>query len=124
MQTIRVEETEGEVFPAGRRSCILGGPRGLPVEQFAVGHSTLFPQGAIPEHAHSNEEVYVVLAGRGEMRVGNDVRQVAATTAIYIPSNVPHSLINDSDEDLVVMWMYAPGGVVGHWEDERGGRPA
>ncbi|WDQ15929.1 cupin domain-containing protein [Rhodopirellula sp. P2] len=124
MQTIRVEETPGEVFPAGRRSCILGGPQGLPVEKFAVGHSTLFPKGSIPEHAHVNEEVYVVLSGRGEMRVGDEVKKVSATTAIYIPSNVPHSLINDSEEELVVMWMYAPGGLVGHWEDERSGDQA
>ena len=121
MQTIHVETTEGEVFPAGRRSRILGGPKGLPVEQFALGHSTLFPGGSIPTHAHANEEVYVILSGRGEMRVGDEVELVSATTAIYIPSDVPHSLVNTGEDELVVMWMYAPGGLVDHWAEERSG---
>ena len=122
MQLINIDQIEGEVFPAGRRSRIVAGPKGLPVEQFALGQSTLFANGgAIPPHKHANEEVYIILSGVGQMQVGDEIRPVTASTAIYIPPNIEHSLVNNGQEPLLVQWIYAPGGLVDHWAEERSG---
>ncbi len=122
MKMVVAEEMGGEVFPSGRRTRILTGAGRLPVERFEMGHSTIFPNGSIPLHSHANEEVYVILSGTGDMRVGDETQRVGPTTAVYIPSNMEHSLTNVGTTDLILHWVYAPAGAVTHWAEEREGR--
>ncbi|MEX2460487.1 MAG: cupin domain-containing protein [Paenibacillaceae bacterium] len=123
MQYVRLVDLQGEIFPAGRQSRILVG-KGAPLlaEHFVTGHSTIFPGGGIPPHSHSNEEIYIILSGKGRMVVGDDVEELEGLTTIYIPPNTQHSLTNIGDTDLVIMYVYAPTGVVEHWEQERSGQ--
>lgn len=115
---LRISEVTPREFPAGRATRIFAGVAGLPVRQFAMGHSTLYPGGGIPLHHHSNEEVYVILQGLGEMTVSGEILTVAAGSAVYLPPEVPHALRNTGGEELIVMWVYAPATVVDHWAEE------
>jgi mannose-6-phosphate isomerase-like protein (cupin superfamily) len=123
MQYVRLKDVQGEVFPAGRHSRILVG-KGAPLlaEHFVAGHSTIFSGGGIPPHSHINEEIYIILSGKGRMVVGDDVEELEGVATIYIPPNTTHSLTNIGDMDLVIMYVYAPAGVVEHWEQERSGQ--
>ena len=50
-------------------------------------------------HSHSNmEQVYYFTEGRGKMIVGDETIEVRDGDAVYGPPNVPHGLINDSDD--------------------------
>lgn len=122
MQILRISDTPSERFPSGRDTRRLAGVAGLPATLFAMGHSTLDPGGAIPEHRHPNEEVYVVLSGAGRMTVGDDQQTVGAGCCIFIPADAPHALLNTGSDDMAVLWVYAPPGVVDHWAAEREGR--
>jgi mannose-6-phosphate isomerase-like protein (cupin superfamily) len=122
MQKIKLEDVKGEIFPAGRHSRILVGQGGLEAEQFVSGYSNLFPNGSIPLHSHENEEVYIILSGKGKMTVGEKTEEVEEITAVYIPPNTKHSLINTGDENLTILYIYAPAGIVDHWEQERTGQ--
>ncbi|HBN86458.1 MAG TPA: hypothetical protein DDZ89_21785 [Clostridiales bacterium] len=52
---------------------------------------------------HNEEEVYVVISGRGRVRVGDVVNEVEAGTVIYIPRNAEHESTGLSDEDYVYL---------------------
>ncbi|MFP7287378.1 dimethylsulfonioproprionate lyase family protein [Shouchella clausii] len=122
MQKINLTDVKGDIFPAGRHSRMLVGPGSIEAEQFVSGHSSLFPNGSIPLHSHENEEVYIILSGKGEMTVGEETEIVEGVTAVYIPPNTKHSLINTGKENLTILYIYAPAGIVDHWEQERTGQ--
>ena len=51
-----------------------------------------------PLHAHPDlGELYFILEGACEVRVGDQVKWVEAHTAIYVPRGVPHSLRTKSE---------------------------
>jgi quercetin dioxygenase-like cupin family protein len=121
MNILRIDEVAAERFPSGRETRRLAGVGGLPAVQFALGHSRLDPGGAIPEHQHPNEEIYVVLSGSGLMIVGDEWQEVEQGYCIAIPPDTRHALHNTGDDEMTVLWVYAPADVVAHWAEERAG---
>ena len=63
---------------------------------------------AIPEHAHDNEQVGMVLRGSMTFTIGGDTREVLPGDTWAIPSFVPHSVQTGSD-GAVVVEVFAPG---------------
>ena len=51
-------------------------------------------------HEHDPEQVYVILAGEGRMRVGDEERAVEAGDLIHIPANTEHGLENTGERTL------------------------
>ena len=51
-------------------------------------------------HYHDAEQVYLVLEGRGKMRVGDEEREVEQGDLLYIPSGMPHGIQNVANEPL------------------------
>jgi mannose-6-phosphate isomerase-like protein (cupin superfamily) len=70
-----------------------------------------FEQGTGHYHEHQ-EEVYIVTRGALTMRLGDDVRVVAAGSAVRVAAKTPRSHRNEGDEP-VEMWA------VSRREDER-----
>ena len=81
-------------------------------------------------HGHGLEQVYVVVEGRGLMRVGDEERHVAAGDLVYVPSGTTRGIINTSDRCLLtyvsaatpnVDWraFYHTGPLPSWSEDER-----
>ncbi len=52
------------------------------------------------EHSHAPEQVYVVVRGRGKMRVGGEERWVEAGDLVFVPPDAVHGIENRSDEVL------------------------
>jgi mannose-6-phosphate isomerase-like protein (cupin superfamily) len=50
---------------------------------------------------HNEEEVYVVLQGKGRIKVGDVTEEVEKDMVIYIPRNAVHQSTGLSEEDLV-----------------------
>lgn len=68
------------------------------------------PAGA-EQRAHSHEDseqVYVIVRGSGTMSVAGDVEQVGHGDLIFIPPATDHSIVNGSDEDLVLVTAASP----------------
>jgi len=56
---------------------------------------------AVTPHVHKDvEEVYYILEGSGEMRIGDEKRLVGAGDVIYIPSEKVHALIQVGEKNL------------------------
>ncbi len=106
------------VFPTSRTTRIMLGPGGVEAENFVVGYVVIKPGGSVPLHAHANEEAYTIMEGTGRMVVGDESRTVEAVCTVHIPPNLPHSLENTGDEDMTMMFVYSPAGLVDHWAEE------
>ena len=123
MQKIHLEDVEGTLFPAGRRTKVLVGKDSqLQAKGFVMGRVRVFPGGSIPPHEHFNEEAYHILSGTGEMQVGEERGTVRAGDTVYLDPDVPHTLRNTGDSDMEILFVYSPAGVVEHWREELEGK--
>jgi mannose-6-phosphate isomerase-like protein (cupin superfamily) len=60
-------------------------------------------------HAHpANEQVYVIVRGRGLMKVGEEEQEVEAGTLVFTPPGTQHAIRNVGDEPLVYVSATAP----------------
>jgi mannose-6-phosphate isomerase-like protein (cupin superfamily) len=60
-------------------------------------------------HAHPvQEQVYVIVRGRGRMLVGQEAREVGAGTLVFVPPATPHAILNTGQELLVYVSATAP----------------
>ena len=60
-------------------------------------------------HAHeANEQVYVIVRGRGLMRVGDEQESVEAGDLVFIPPKTDHAIRNVGDEPLVYVSATSP----------------
>jgi mannose-6-phosphate isomerase-like protein (cupin superfamily) len=68
------------------------------------------PVGAsTQEHYHAKtEEIYFITAGRGRMRIEEDMAEVKAGDAIAIPPGRKHKLWNTGNEPLTLLCCCAP----------------
>lgn len=118
-----LNEIAGRRYPARRLTQNwVGGASPIQTDNFSVGMVTLDPDGGqVPWHNQDQEEVYFIIEGVGEMCLGEEVRELRAGQAVYIPSGVYHQLSNKGDTPLRMMYCYAPAGDVAHWRQELGG---
>ncbi|MDI3534344.1 MAG: hypothetical protein PWQ82_709 [Thermosediminibacterales bacterium] len=122
MKKYNVFDIKGTDFPAGRNTKVIVGP-GAPVEAegFVMGYVTIYPGGSVPLHSHEQEEVYLILKGNGEIRIKDKSLSVKKGDYVYISPHQEHHLMNNGKEDLVMIFCYAPKGVVEHWNQEKHG---
>ena len=60
-------------------------------------------------HAHpNNEQVYVIVRGRGLMKVGDEEQQVRAGELVFVPPGTGHAILNTGDEPLVYVSATSP----------------
>lgn len=123
MRKVNIWDIEGTWFPAGRRTRVLIGENGaVREEQFCQGYVVIEEGGGIPAHDHPNAESYTILKGAGLMEVDGERQEVKEGDCVFIPSGHAHSLENRGEEELHMMFVYAPGKAVEHWEQELSGK--
>ncbi len=75
-------------------------------EGLTLGVANLPPNGALHEHRHKQEEVYLVLEGSGLVRVGGEEITVEAGSAVFIPGDALHSCENTGASELRVAYVF------------------
>jgi quercetin dioxygenase-like cupin family protein len=60
-------------------------------ERVTLGVIEFEPDSDVPEHAHANEQLGLLLSGSLTLRVGEESRTVAPGELWRIPANVPHA---------------------------------
>ena len=123
MKANNIFDVKGTEFPAGRLTRVLVGP-GAPAEAnvFVLGHVTIYPGGSVPLHSHEQEEVYIILSGYGKMHIDDETADVKPGDYVYITPKANHLLENTSDEDMIMVFCYAPKSIVDHWQEELEGK--
>ncbi|MCW2990261.1 MAG: Cupin 2 conserved barrel domain protein [Solirubrobacterales bacterium] len=85
------------------------GPVSAPAVNQSLAEATVPPGGATAEHYHRlTEELYLVTAGRGRLRIGEQERDVAVGDCAVIPPGAPHKIFNTGDEPLRIVCACAP----------------
>jgi len=66
--------------------------------------------GSTMPHCHvQTEEIYYILEGQGQMRVGEETAAVGPGDAIAIPPGSPHQITNTGPRTLKFLCCCAPG---------------
>jgi mannose-6-phosphate isomerase-like protein (cupin superfamily) len=79
----------------------------LRVPALSVGTYSVPAGGTDTQRPHTEDEVYVVLAGRATFVAGEQRVAAAAGTTLYVPAGEEHRFA-DVTEDLTVLVIFAP----------------
>jgi mannose-6-phosphate isomerase-like protein (cupin superfamily) len=102
MKAFRLDELEAE--RAANQGAYL---QFLRERNMSVGLYALDAGAQDPQQPHHQDEVYLVVSGRGWLTVGTETAEVARGSVVYVPANVPHKFHHIS-EDLRVMVVFSP----------------
>lgn len=86
-----------------------GGPWAelLSVPDLSFGIYVLPVGGRDPQSPHTEDEVYVVLAGRAQFTAGDETVPCAQGDILFVPALVPHRF-HDITEELRVVVVFGP----------------
>ncbi|PZS03753.1 MAG: cupin domain-containing protein [Candidatus Chloroheliales bacterium] len=79
----------------------------LRVPSLSVGLYVLPAGGSDPQQPHSEDEVYYVVSGSGQIRVGAEESAVVAGSVVFVAAGVEHRFHSISEE-LRVLVFFAP----------------
>lgn len=109
MHVSHLDDADAFVTLDGSTIRELAGPVSSPTVNQSLAEATVPVGGATDEHYHVlSEELYYFTAGRGHLRVGDEVRDVCAGECVVIPPGAVHKLTNTGDEPLQLLCCCAP----------------
>jgi mannose-6-phosphate isomerase-like protein (cupin superfamily) len=85
----------------------------------SVGLYVLPAGGADPQGPHTEDEVYHVVSGRGQIRVGGEDRDVQAGSVVFVGADVEHRF-HDIEEELVILVIFGPAEYTHRVDHQRG----
>ena len=104
---ITLEAARSAPLPPGRRSPEMMRHGSLEVRFYA-------PRGSDPQKPHTRDEVYFVVAGRGEFRNGPKLESFGPGDVLFVPALEDHRFESFTDDLVVWVMFYGPeGGEVG-----------
>jgi quercetin dioxygenase-like cupin family protein len=124
-------DTTGYATPAGEgeRIWIVGDTMTFKATSESTGGNLVFlenlttPGGGPPPHVHTREdEFFYVLDGTFEIRIGDELHEVAAGGFAYVPRGTVHNFRNTADTPSRLLVGFTPGGMDGFFREA--GRPA
>lgn len=84
-------------------------PPGAPGRRQTLAEATVPAGGSTIAHYHRvSEEIYLVTAGTGRLRLGDEEAAIAPGDCVVIPPGVVHRLWADAGADLVVVCSSVP----------------
>jgi mannose-6-phosphate isomerase-like protein (cupin superfamily) len=79
----------------------------LRVADLSVGSYSIVAGGFDGQTPHTEDEIYVVTAGRATLESGGERAEVSAGSVIYVPAGEVHRF-TDITEDLALLVLFAP----------------
>ena len=88
-----------------------------PSERMCFGTGYFPAKSHAPEHVHNEEEeIIYCLSGSGEMFFDDKPEKMKEGSIIFIPPKVRHSIKNDSDEVMKLIYVFSPPVKQGSYE--------
>src|SRR5690242_8050892 len=85
------------------------GPVSAPARNQSLAEATVPVGGATAEHFHrETEELYLVTAGAGRLRIDGDERDLRTGDCALIPPGARHKIFNTGNEPLRIVCACAP----------------
>jgi mannose-6-phosphate isomerase-like protein (cupin superfamily) len=109
MDIAHYEEIEPFITKDGSEIREWAGRTAAPAVNQSLAEASLPPGGATTEHFHrSSEELYLVTAGTGRLRIEGEEREIRTGDCAVIPPGARHKLWNTGDEVLRVVCACSP----------------
>jgi quercetin dioxygenase-like cupin family protein len=87
-------------------------PSNTHFEGLSMGFQTVAARSRIREHSHGDQiELQICFRGRGRVMVEGVAHPLAPGTACFLGYDVRHEIINESDDELVMLWVISPPGL-------------
>ncbi len=100
----KISETTAISLPVESWSKMVLTKDSVGVQKMSMGVSCFKPGLKTDLMVHEEEELAYVLQGKGKIGLkGGENIGYEAGDGIYIPAGVPHSVINDGDEDVIMI---------------------
>jgi mannose-6-phosphate isomerase-like protein (cupin superfamily) len=99
--------TTREALEAARRATDRRYLEFLRVPDLSAGLYVLEAGAADPQSPHDEDEVYVVMQGRGRFRAGETAQDVAPGSVLFVPARLEHRFL-DVRERLEVLVFFGP----------------
>jgi quercetin dioxygenase-like cupin family protein len=78
----------------------------------SMGYQTIAVGGRVREHSHGDQvELQICVRGRGRVVVDGASHALVPGTACFLGHDVKHEIINESVDELVMLWVVAPSGL-------------
>ena len=102
MQAYEIAELAAEQVKSGRLYLEF-----LRVPALSVGLYVLPAGGTDPQKPHTEDEVYYVESGRGQIQVDGEDRMVQPGSVVYVAAGVEHKF-HSIEEELRILVFFAP----------------
>ncbi|HJM52201.1 MAG TPA: cupin domain-containing protein [Alphaproteobacteria bacterium] len=66
-------------------------------------------QSTVEHHHPRQDEIFLVLEGRGTITFGSQEVRVEPTSMLFVPANLKHGVKVDDDSRLVLLFFKGPG---------------
>jgi mannose-6-phosphate isomerase-like protein (cupin superfamily) len=110
MDVIKLRDVAAFVTKDGSEIRELLAARNSCIRKQSLAEARVAPGTTTAAHFHPmTEEIYYLLAGEGQMRIGDEHRTVTAGDAVAIPPGAVHQITNTGDTTLVFLCCCAPG---------------
>ncbi len=78
----------------------------------AMGYQTIAPHSRVREHSHGDQvELQICFRGTGRVVVDGESHPLVPGTACMLGYDVKHEIINESEDELVMLWVITPPGL-------------
>lgn len=78
----------------------------------SMGFQTIAPNSRVREHSHGAQiELQICFRGKGRVMVDGVAHPLVPGTACFLGYDVRHEIINESDDELVMLWVISPPGL-------------
>jgi quercetin dioxygenase-like cupin family protein len=111
-----IQPTEGVSFwqpvPANGHADPKLTPANTRYDALSMGYQTIAPKSRVREHSHGDQiELQICFRGRGRVVVDGVSHPLVPGTACFLGYDVKHEIINETDEELVMLWLVSPAGL-------------
>jgi quercetin dioxygenase-like cupin family protein len=106
VRKIRLEDAPKIELPGGSWSRMVLNESSLQGNRGSLGYSIFTPGTALSPVSHEAEEMAIVIAGTGELRLDDQVVSYGPGDALFIPAGVWHAVANTGDEDVIMVFAF------------------
>ena len=119
--TICEDSIEAKELPGRRHAMVVGPFEGMLKSNNMCGGVAWFPpKSHAPEHVHEKEEeIIYILSGYGAIYFDAEPEDVKPGYFVSIAPHVAHSIRNDADEPMKLVYIFSPPVVQGSYDKKR-----
>lgn len=109
MYIIHESEIESKDLPGRKHKMIVSPLHFGKSNNMCFGTADFPPNSHAPEHVHeAEEEIIYFLTGYGEMFFNDKPEAIKKGSVACIPPHVKHSIKNDSNETMKLVYVFSP----------------